>query len=120
MWNTNDQCLFCNINETLRDQKKGGESAVVRKTPDQLAEVLATALSIDPLHRRLIIVSGGTTLKKYQGQTELEFFCSRLTAMKERLGAAPPLTLQIGAQPDENWKVIKDTTDFRADEKCKI
>ena len=109
MWNTNDDCLFCNINETLKDQKSGGESAIVRKTADQIAEVLATALAIDPLHRRLIIVSGGTIWKKYQGQTELEFFTSRLIAMQKRLGAAPPLTLQIGAQTDENWKVIKDT-----------
>ena len=109
MWNTNDDCLFCNINETLKDQKSGGESAIVRKTSDQIAEVLATALSIDPLNRRMIIVSGGTIWKKYQGQTELEFVCSRLIAMKKRVGAAPPLTLQIGAQTDENWKVIKDT-----------
>lgn len=108
-WNTKDQCLFCNINATLKDQRAGGEYSVARKTADQIAEVLATALSIDPLYERFIIVSGGTILDKYQGQTELEFFCSRLTAMKKKLGAAPPLTLQIGAQTDENWKVIRDT-----------
>jgi hypothetical protein len=109
LWNTKDECLFCNINATLKDQKAGGESTVVRKTPEVISEVLATALSIDPLHQRFIIVSGGTILGTYKGQTELEFYCSRLTAMKEKLGAAPPLTLQIGAQTDENWKVIHDT-----------
>ena len=109
LWNTKDQCLFCNINETLRDQKAGGESSVVRKSPEALAEVLATALSIDPLNRRLIIVSGGTILGKYKGQTEIEFICNRLNAMREKVGACPPLTIQIAAQSDENWKRIRDT-----------
>lgn len=109
MWNTKDDCRFCNINETLKDQRKGGEASIVRKTVDQICEVVATALAIDPLNRRQIIVSGGTIWKNYQGQNELEFYCSRLRAMKQRLGAAPPLTLQVGAQSDENWKVIKDT-----------
>ena len=109
MWNTKDDCRFCNINETLKEQKKGGESSVVRKSADQICEVVATALAIDPLNRRQIIVSGGTIFNKYQGQTEIEFFTSRLRAMKERLGAAPPLTIQIGAQTDENWQLLKDT-----------
>ncbi len=109
LWNTKDQCLFCNINETLKEQKAGGESSVVRKSPEAIAEVLATGIAIDPLNQRFIIVSGGTILGKYQGQTELEFFCSRLSAIKKKLGACPPLTLQIGAQPDENWKKIHDT-----------
>lgn len=109
MWNTGDDCRFCNINETLLDQKKGGESTIVKKSIDQISEVIATALAIDPLNRRQIIVSGGAILKKYEGQTELEYNCSRLRAMKERLGAAPPLTIQIVAQSDENWQMIKDT-----------
>ena len=108
-WNTNDQCLFCNINETLRDQKAGGESTVVRKDAETLAEVLATALAIDPLNRRLIMVSGGTILGKYQGQTEIEFLCSRLEAIRKKVGACPPLSIQIAAQDDENWKRLHDT-----------
>lgn len=109
MWNTKDDCRFCNINATLKEQVHGGESTVVKKTAEQVAEVLHTALTIDPFNRRMIIVSGGTIWNRYQGQNEIEFFTTRLQAMKDRVRAAPPLTLQIGAQSDENWQRIKDT-----------
>ena len=35
-WNTGDQCLFCNINATLKDQKAGGEDVIARIDPDAL------------------------------------------------------------------------------------
>ena len=59
MWNTKDDCQFCNINHTLKEQKSGGEESIVRKSIDQITEVLETAISIDRLCQRQIIVSGG-------------------------------------------------------------
>lgn len=109
LWNTKEDCKFCNINETLKEQKAGGEQTVIRKSAEQVAEVLHTAISIDRDCQRQIIISGGSIRGKYQGQNEIEFFCSRLIAMKERLRAAPPLTIQIGAQTDEDWQKLKDT-----------
>ncbi len=108
MWNTNAQCLFCNINTTLREQKAGGEDLVARKDPEVLAEVVKTAVMVDPNYR-FILVSGGTILGKYRGQTELEFYCSRLNAIRERLKAWLPLICQIAAHDDEGWKRLYDT-----------
>ncbi len=108
MWNTNDQCLFCDINATLRDQKTGGEDLVARKSPEEIAEVLKTAIDVDDRYR-IIYVSGGTIFGKYRGQTELEFYCTRLNAMRERLQVWLPSHCQIGAYDDEGWKRLHDT-----------
>ncbi len=70
-WNTGDQCLFCNINATLKDQG-GGEDVVARIDPETIAEVVKTAITVDH-HYNQLIVSGGTILGKYRGQTEARF-----------------------------------------------
>jgi len=107
-FNTHDECLFCDLNITLRDQKRGGEDVVARMEPEQIAEAIQTALHADP-HYGWLFISGGTILKKYRGQTELDFYCTRLNAIRERLQVWLPATFQIAAYDDEGWKRIYDT-----------
>lgn len=108
MWNTGEQCLFCNINATLKDQKKGGEDVIARIDPDMIAEVVKTAFFVDHQFAWLYI-SGGTILKKYGGQTELEFFCTRIEAIREKLQVLIPTTIQIAPYDDEGWKRLYAT-----------
>jgi hypothetical protein len=109
-WNTHDECLFCNINATLRDKKAGGEDIEARRTPEHLAEAVEMAMVIDPLVE-MGLISGGTILGKYRGQTELEFYCSRIEAIRDRLekwGRWKPPCVQLAAYDDDGWKRVRD------------
>lgn len=108
MWNTGDQCLFCNINATLKDQKAGGEDVVARIEPEVIAEVIKIAFSVD-FHYCMLYISGGTILTKYKGQTELEFYITRLNAIRGKLQVWIPTTVQIAAYDDEGWKRLHET-----------
>jgi len=108
MWNTHDECLFCNINATLKDQKSGAEDLVARIDPATIAEVVKIAITVDH-HYSMLYVSGGTILGKYRGQTELEFYCTRLNALREKLQVWIPTTVQIAAYDDEGWKRLHET-----------
>ena len=108
LWNAGDQCKFCNINATLKDQKKGGEDVVARIDPDIIAEVVKTAFFVDHQYAWLYL-SGGTILGKYQGQTELEFFCTRIEAIRDKLQVLIPTTIQIAPYEDEGWKRLHAT-----------
>jgi len=108
LWNTGDQCLFCDINPTLKNQKDGGEDVVARIDPGVVAEVIKIAFSMDH-HYAWLYLTGGTILGTYQGQTELEFFVSRINAIKERLQVLIPTTVQIAPYDDEGWKRLHET-----------
>lgn len=108
MWNTNDQCLFCNMNTTLRDQKAGGEDVVARLSPELVAKIIKIAITTNH-HYRMLYLSGGTILSRYRGQTELEFCVTRLKAIKEKLGMWIPATIQICAYDDNGWRILHDT-----------
>ena len=108
LWNKGDQCLFCNINATMKDQKAGGEDVVAKITPEDVAETVKTALEVDN-HYSVLYISGGTILGKYQGQTELEFYVTRINALREKLQVLIPTTVQIAPYKDEGWKRLHDT-----------
>jgi len=108
MFNTGDECLFCNINATLRDQKAGGEDVVARLDPEVIAEVVKTAITVDH-HYNVLKISGGTILGKYRGQTELEFYITRLNAIREKLQVWIPTSVQIAAYDDEGWRRLHET-----------
>lgn len=109
LWNIGKQCLFCDINAFFKAQRAGEEDVVARLEPSVLADALKIAINVDPLYRLAVVISGGTFIHKYREQTELEFYCSRLNAMREKLQAWIPSTFQIDAQDDEGWKRIHDT-----------
>jgi hypothetical protein len=108
LFNTHDECLFCNLKGTLTDQKKGGEDVVARMDPEQVAEGIQTALHADH-HYGWLYLSGGTIINKYRGQSELDFYCTRLNAIRERLQVWIPAAFQIEAYDDKGWKRIHDT-----------
>lgn len=109
MWKTGDQCLFCNINTTLEDQKKGGEDLVARIDPETIAEVIQTAIHVDRHYAFCLYVSGGTILGKYRRQTELDFYCTRLNAIRMKLGTWIPTTVQIAPYDDDGLKRLHET-----------
>jgi hypothetical protein len=108
LWNTGHQCLFCDINPTLKNQKAGGEDVVGRIDPEVIAEVVKIAFSMDH-HYAWLYLTGGTILGTYQGQTELEFFIRRISAIRQKLQALIPTTVQIAPYEDEGWKQLHAT-----------
>lgn len=108
LWNSKDQCLFCNINATLADQKAGGEDVVARMEADTVAEVIRTALLVDH-HVYMLFITGGSILGTYRGQTELDYFCSRLNTIREKLQTWIPTTVQVAAQNEDGWRRLHDT-----------
>jgi len=110
LWNTHDECLFCDINATLRGHAKAeSEDVVARKEPSVLTEVMRTIRALDP-QLNFVLVSGGSILTKYRGQTEVEFYAKRLEALREGLGGVwLPSALQIRASDDEAWGRLHET-----------
>ncbi len=109
LWNTKNQCLFCDINATFKAQRDGEEDVVARLEPGVIADALKLAIAVDPLYRLAVIITGGTILGEYRGQTEMDFYCSRLNAIRERLQVWIPSTFQIDPQDDEGWKRLHET-----------
>jgi hypothetical protein len=108
LWKGGDQCLFCDIVNTMKSQNEGGEDFIARIDPDTIAEVVQTAIHLDPLYAIAMYVSGGTILGTYGGQTELEFYITRLSAIRKKLGAWIPTCVQIAPYDDEGWKKLHD------------
>jgi hypothetical protein len=109
LWKKGKQCLFCDINAFFKAQRAGDEDVVARLEPSVLADALKLAVEVDPRYRLAIVITGGTILGKYKGQTEIEFYCSRLNAIREKLQVWIPSTFQIDPQDDEGWKRLHDT-----------
>lgn len=108
-WNDGSQCKFCDINVNFKYQRAGEEDVIARLEPGVIADALKIAIDVDPLYRLAVIITGGTILGKYRGQTEIEFYSSRLNAIRNKLQAWIPSTFQIEPQDDEGWKVLHDT-----------
>lgn len=108
LWNTGDECLFCNINVTFKDQRKGGEDVVGRMEPRQIADAVKVAMELDPC-RRMIEITGGTILGKYRGEEQLEFYCRRLEAIRDRIQTWLSSMFQVHALDDEGWKRLYKT-----------
>lgn len=68
---------------------------VARLEPNVLAEALKIAVEVEPRYRLAVVITGGTILGTFRGQTELEFYCSRLNAIREKLQVwiPPPFRL---------------------------
>ena len=109
LWNKKEQCLFCDINAFFKAQRDGEEDVVARLEPSVLADALKIAIEVEPRYRLHVTITGGTILGKYRGQTELDFYCTRLNAMREKLQVWIPSTFQIDPQEDEGWKRLHDT-----------
>jgi hypothetical protein len=107
-WNTHDQCLFCDIVSTLKEQRRKGEDPIARKHPKVVADAVKLCFNLDSRFR-LMYLTGGTLLKGYQGESELDFYCNRLEAIKQALQCWYPTSFQIAAQDDEGWKRIRAT-----------
>jgi len=109
LWKKGNQCLFCDINAFFKAQRAGEEDVVARLEPSVLADALELAREVDPRYRLAIVITGGTILGEYKGQTEIDFYCSRLNAIREKLQVWIPSTFQIDPQDDEGWKRLHDT-----------
>lgn len=109
LWNTKDQCLFCDMNATFKSQRAGDEDVVARLEPNLLADALKIAINVDTRYRLAVVITGGTIMRRYRGQTELDFYCTRLNAMREKLQVWIPSTFQIDPQDDKGWRRIHDT-----------
>jgi hypothetical protein len=108
-WNRHNECLFCDINAQFREQGKSVEEVVARKDPSIITEVFRT---IRTLEKRfwMTMISGGTILGKYRGETEIDFYVRRLNAIREGLaGIWIPACCQVAAHDDEGWKRLYDT-----------
>jgi len=110
LWNTHQECKFCDINAHMRGQKDSADEVIVaRKDPELLTEVMKVIRSVDP-ECWCIYCSGGTIIGEYRGQTEVEFYATRLEALREGMGGTwYPAVLQIGVQDDNGWKRLRDT-----------
>ena len=82
---------------------------MARLEPSMLADALKTAVEVDPRHRLAVVITGGTILGKYRDQSELDVYCTRLNAIREKLQGWIPCTFQIDPQEDEGWKRLHDT-----------
>ena len=101
--------LHCGASGQLLLAFAGEEDVVARLEPSVLADALKIAIEVEPRYRPAVVITGGTILGKYWGQSELDFYCSRLNAIREKLQVVIPSTFQIDPQEDEGWKRLHET-----------
>lgn len=85
-WKTQDQCLFCDIVNTMKAQTKGGEDFVARIDPDTIGEVVQTAIHLDPLYAIAMYVSGERFSENTEDKQNWNSISAALRRSREGLG----------------------------------
>jgi len=101
------ECKFCDINVNVARQAKAGRGLLVYKKPEQVAEVLETAIK-EPTHRHYLI-SGGSIVKKVSGMSDVDFYCNYLNKITDRIGRRYHGQVQTVAYPEQDVERIFET-----------
>lgn len=110
-WGRDEECKYCDINETARLKKELGELAYIApKDPQQVAEAAFHLFQLEDWpkkagscvrQQRFLHITGGTVTSHLHGMAEHEFYLRYVDAVHERLGGEIDLELQTHPWPLE-------------------
>jgi hypothetical protein len=78
-----EECLFCDINENYRQQKKTGRSYTSVKSVEEVIEALEIIVSTDT-ESKAYTVTGGSITGSLNGMSELDFYIRYPEAIEKR------------------------------------
>lgn len=110
-WGRDEECRYCDINETARVKKQLGElKFIAPKDPAKVAEAAFYLFQIEdwPQKRadffewpRHIHITGGTVTTQVQGMREDQFYLRYVEALRDKLGGRVDIDLQTHPWPKE-------------------
>jgi hypothetical protein len=106
-WGKEEECLFCDINENYRQQKKQGRPYKVTK---DIADILAGLAVLDRQepNAQAYTITGGSITTRLQGKDEAEFYLQYAQAIEERFPRRWIGKIGIQALPLEQLKPFRE------------
>jgi hypothetical protein len=78
-----EECLFCDINENFRQQKKSGRPYTPVKTVEEIMEALEIIAATDT-DSKAYTVTGGSITGRLEGMSEIDFYVRYPEAIEKR------------------------------------
>jgi len=115
-WGYEEECKFCNINVTAKEQTKMGlrSKRPWFEKPEQVAEVMKEIYFREEWTEagrapHSILMTGGTILTKVDGLNEDDFYLRYVEAIRDAIGLRYPICLQTEPKTREVAKRYKAT-----------
>ena len=103
-----EECLFCDINENYRQQKKSGRPYTGVKTVEEILEALEIINETDS-RSQAYTVTGGSITSELNGRREVDFYAQYPEAIEKRFSGRWIGKLVVQALPKEEVLRFKDT-----------
>lgn len=116
-WGRDEECMFCDINETTRTKRALGQPvSLAPKDPEAVAEVAFHLFEIEdwarwpdaPIKPGNIHITGGTVVDRLHGKPEHEFYLPYVDAIRRWMGNRVTVNLQTAPWTKELEKVARE------------
>jgi len=102
-----EECLFCDINENYRQQKKSGRSYASVKSVEEIMEALEIIASMDS-DSKAYTVTGGSITGALDGKSEVDFYIQYPEAIERRWPGRWISKVVVQALPKDDVQRLKD------------
>jgi hypothetical protein len=102
-----EECLFCDINENYRQQKKSGRAYASVKSVEEIMEALEIIASTDS-ESRAYTVTGGSITGALEGKSEIDFYIRYPEAIERRWPGRWISKVVVQALPKDEVQRLKD------------
>jgi hypothetical protein len=102
-----EECLFCDINENYRQQKKAGRPYTAVKSVEEVVEALEVIAASDS-DSRAYTVTGGSVTATLEGKSEAEFYARYPEAIESRFPGRWISKVVVQALPKDDVRRFRD------------
>jgi hypothetical protein len=102
-----EECLFCDINENYRQQKKSGRPYTSVKSVEEVVEALEIIASTDS-DSKAYTVTGGSIIGTLDGMSEIDFYIRYPEAIEKRWPGRWISKVVVQALPRDEVKRLRD------------
>jgi hypothetical protein len=102
-----EECLFCDINENYRQQKKSGREYASVKSVEEIMEALDIIASMDK-ESKAYTVTGGSITGMLDGKSEIDFYIRYPEAIERRWPGRWISKVVVQALPKDEVQRLKD------------
>lgn len=102
-----EECLFCDINENYRQQKKSGRQYTSVKSVEEIIEALEIIAATDS-ESRAYTVTGGSITGELEGMSEIDFYIRYPEAIEKRWPGRWISKVVVQALPRDEVQRLRD------------
>lgn len=102
-----EECLFCDINENYRQQKKSGRKYTAVKSVEEIIEALEIIAATDS-ESRAYTVTGGSITGELEGMSEIDFYIRYPEAIEKRWPGRWISKVVVQALPRDEVQRLRD------------